>query len=291
MTQARGAAVPQRSWSRLGRPCQNSTSSTPSRQPPQNGGRGTSRPRSAPRPRRRAVELGAAGEHLALRRRPRPDLAVAGREAKYSSLSAADALDRAAHADLAVQVEPGEDAGGPRVGDELAALGAVVVGVEHEAAVVDAAHEHEPGVGHAVGVGGRHDHCVGLGAPRPSWRPRTSDATARTGRRRRRRRRARPSRTGRAGANSSCAPRGRSGPRPSGSVMALRSTVGRACTACSTVGDGDRAVGLAEVLDDRRPHPRHGERRAVQRVGDLGALRRPALDRLRRKRMLARRAW
>ena len=58
------------------------------------------------------------------------------------ALVVVDTLDVAPQADLAVQLEPGEDGGGVRVGVELAALGAAVVGEEHDGAVVGAAGQH-----------------------------------------------------------------------------------------------------------------------------------------------------
>ena len=62
-----------------------------------------------------ALELGAVGDHLALRRRPRADLARprAGGEVGVA-LGVVEPLDVPAHPNLAVQIEPAEDAPTPR---------------------------------------------------------------------------------------------------------------------------------------------------------------------------------
>ena len=62
-----------------------------------------------------------------------------------------------------------EEQGGLRIGGELAALAAVEIGVEDEAALVMALHQHHPDRGAALGVGGRQRHgdgVVRLGEPR-----------------------------------------------------------------------------------------------------------------------------
>ena len=135
------------------------------------------------------VEVGAVGDHRRSAATPTPRSGCrAAATAKYSSLSAsARPLDRSAHAHLAVQVEPGEHAGGPRVGAELAALRAVVVGVEHERRRSSMPRTStNRASGRPSASGGRQDHRVGLGDPGRCWRRRTSAATARSGRRRRR---------------------------------------------------------------------------------------------------------
>ncbi len=62
-------------------------------------------------------------------------------------------------------------------------------------------------------------------------------------------------------------------PSPPAAVRCVRC---RACTATAPRAR-DRAVGVAVVLDDRRPHPRHRERRTVERVDELGPLDRLAV--------------
>ena len=110
------------------------------------------------------LELAAVGEDLALRRRPGGELAVARPAGEVVV-----ALVRRRHARQCRAGGPG-DAGRARRtqrrragGVELAALGAVVVGEEHDRAVVDAAGEHGPGIGVAVEADGGDGHRVGLG--------------------------------------------------------------------------------------------------------------------------------
>ena len=77
------------------------------------------------------VQLGAVGQRRALRRRPRPDLAgPRPRREVGVGLAGVDLLDRAAHAHLAVQLQPAEGQARVRLGGELAALGRAEVGEE-----------------------------------------------------------------------------------------------------------------------------------------------------------------
>jgi hypothetical protein len=58
--------------------------------------------------------------------------------------------------------------GGPGIGGEFAAFLAGFVGIEHEAALVEALEQHHPHVGQPVGIDGRERHrlrVVRLGSP------------------------------------------------------------------------------------------------------------------------------
>ena len=127
------------------------------------------------RPRHRvavlAVELGeplvehlAAGDHRPLLRRPRaePRAAAAGGEVGVG-LAGGQPLDRPLGAQLALQDRPPQRERGDRVGVELAALAAAVVGEEADPSLVDAADEHEPHRRAAVGRRGRERPALGLG--------------------------------------------------------------------------------------------------------------------------------
>ncbi len=111
-----------------------------------------------------ALELGPVGDHLALRRRPRADLARARARGEVGvARGVVEPLDAPAHPHLAVQLQPAEHRRRRAERFELAALGARVVGEEREAALVGAADEHDPGVGSAVGVDRAERHRVRLG--------------------------------------------------------------------------------------------------------------------------------
>ena len=153
-------------------------SSTPSRQPPQNGGRGTSPTGElgldggdAP------VEVGAVGEHLALRRRPRADLAVARAARRSRRRSRRRRPARSAPRTRTWRCRSSQaNTPAPRgLASSWRLFGAVVVGEEHEPAVVDAADEHDTGrrAGRRASTVAS-DHRVRLGRPRPSWRRRTT---------------------------------------------------------------------------------------------------------------------
>src|SRR5258708_21339726 len=75
--------------------------------------------------------------------------------------------------DLPLHRHPREEQGGAGVGVELAALAALVIGVEDEAAAVTALEQHGAGGGPAVAAGGGPRHGVGLGGLSPPDRKRT----------------------------------------------------------------------------------------------------------------------
>src|SRR6266480_1378712 len=97
-----------------------------------------------------SLQRGAVRHALALRRGPgrEPGAQRPGRKVRVRLLGA-QLLDAALDADLPLQVRPQDHQarGGARV--QLAALAAAVVGVEDEAAALDAFQEHRPGGGRA----------------------------------------------------------------------------------------------------------------------------------------------
>ncbi len=157
-----------RSWRRLGRPCQNSHSVGASRQPPQCAGRGTARPakrfsNSTTRPINSWRSLitsdwGDAQAPTWLGRGPRSEVLVA--------LAIAHSGDVAPNPHLPVQVEPGEGGSSDGSSAELVALDRFVVGEEGETESIGIANQHCPGVRPARQIDGGQDHCVGFGDAR-----------------------------------------------------------------------------------------------------------------------------
>src|SRR5690606_39026332 len=108
-------------------------------------------------------QLRAARQRLALSRRPRADPASprAAGEVVVGVLRRRDA-HRTFDPHLLVQPRPVAAQRGPRVLAQLAALARLVVRVEAEAELVDAAQEHDPRRRPPVaGRGGEH-HCGGI---------------------------------------------------------------------------------------------------------------------------------
>jgi hypothetical protein len=78
------------------------------------------------------------------------------------AFSGADPGDGALDADLPFERVPEEDQRGLRVGEQVVAFAAFVVGEEDEAAFIKRAEQDDAAVGHAVGRGGAERHGVGL---------------------------------------------------------------------------------------------------------------------------------
>src|SRR3954469_16176435 len=74
----------------------------------------------------------------------------------------ADALDRASHAHLPLDLSPVEDERGTRVRGEIPGLVALEVRVEDEASVVEPAEQYRARRNPAVGSGGCDGHRFGL---------------------------------------------------------------------------------------------------------------------------------
>src|SRR5918999_3759251 len=105
----------------------------------------------------------AARHRAALGRGERAHLAVARAAVGIAlALLAREALDRPLHADLAAERGPVEEERGAWVRLELTALAAAVVGVEGEAALIDALREDHAGRGATVGRGGGKRDGLGL---------------------------------------------------------------------------------------------------------------------------------
>ena len=269
-----------RSWSRLGRPCQNSHSNGTRRQPPQCAGPGDLRvgellvePRDALVEHDRSAITSLCGDAHA------PSWLPRGREAKYASLSStATRSTRARDADLAVQVEPGEHRSRDRRVVELTALGTLVVRVEHEPALVGGTGQHDAGIGNPIRTDRGDRHRVRFGdarverlvvPPLPLLHRFGCEVVD-----------VEPGRLVlHAAVAEHVGPRGNARQidvahrvQPVGSIR-----VDAAHVRVQRLGHGDRPVGIAVVLDDRRPHAGHGERRPVEGVHELGALERFAV--------------
>jgi hypothetical protein len=108
------------------------------------------------------LELGPVTDRAALRRRPRrepsPDRAAAVVRLRILT---ARALDGPFDADLATDLAPVEEQRRPRVRRHLFALAAAVVGVEDEAALVDALEQHHPHGGRPGRICGGQCHRLG----------------------------------------------------------------------------------------------------------------------------------
>ena len=239
------------------------------RKPPQWGGRGissagkrastsataaSSSPRSASTPR--------------LRRGPGPDAGGAGSTGEVGvGLRGRHRLDGSAQPDLAMQLQPGEGRRGVRSGGQLLRL----------APTRGWCRRRSPaGPRRGPAPLARRD-----GRRRPPWRPTWRWAPATPAATRRvvpgpplRDRivvevvdaRGRPSRSPTAGRRGPSLPHADSRPGRD------RDLPMPAQVRPQHLGKGDAAVGLPVVLDDRRPHPGHGQGRPVQGVHDGGAL-------------------
>jgi len=109
-------------------------------------------------------EVGAIGDDLALGGGPGADLvgAGAGGEVAFGFVMG-EFPDEAAGGDLALACGPEEADGGAVVFGEFLAFAALVVGVEVEAAVVEAFEEDDAGGGDAALADGGEGHGVGFG--------------------------------------------------------------------------------------------------------------------------------
>src|SRR5512143_3176525 len=86
-----------------------------------------------------------AGDRLALRRRPRAEACGARPLGEVRArFGVVDVLDRALDAHLALELGPVEEQRRIRMRGELAPLAAAVVGVEHEAALVERLEQDDP---------------------------------------------------------------------------------------------------------------------------------------------------
>uniref|UniRef100_A0A0N5A4E4 TetR_C_7 domain-containing protein n=1 Tax=Parastrongyloides trichosuri TaxID=131310 RepID=A0A0N5A4E4_PARTI len=77
-----------------------------------------------------------------------------------AGLLGADALDRAAHPDLAAQALPVKQQSGGGMRPKLLALGAFLIGEEGEAPRIDILQQHHAHIGHALGVDRGQSHGV-----------------------------------------------------------------------------------------------------------------------------------
>ncbi len=113
--------------------------------------------------REQPFQLGAIGDDPALRRGPGAQ-ATAQRTHLVVGVGflGSDLLDVAFDAHLALQRRPEEGHGRPRIGRQLLALGAFVVGEEGEAALVEALEQEDTAMRIAVGVDGGQGHGVGF---------------------------------------------------------------------------------------------------------------------------------
>src|SRR5262245_27469443 len=108
--------------------------------------------------------LRRGGRRHAAERRPRPKIRL--------GVGARGPLDRSLDADLAPERSPVEEQRGVRVGGQLAALAALVAGVEHEPLLAEALDEHHARRRTPVGRRRRHGGLLGdrhrlAGVPEP----------------------------------------------------------------------------------------------------------------------------
>jgi hypothetical protein len=109
-------------------------------------------------------ERRAAVDHRALFGRPRTDArAERARREIAVAFVGAGFLDPAFDAHLALELDPVEQQRRVRMGGEVAALAAFVIGKEDEPAFVDTLDEHDSGRRPAVRADGGERHRVGLG--------------------------------------------------------------------------------------------------------------------------------
>lgn len=110
------------------------------------------------------VQPRAVRDDVALRRDPsaQPRPLGPGLEVRPSRGSV-NALYPAAHACLALQIRPVKDGGGAWIGSELTAFFTVVIGVEHELAIVERFGEDDAGRRFAVATAGCEREGVRLG--------------------------------------------------------------------------------------------------------------------------------
>ena len=100
---------------------------------------------------------------LALLARPGADAAVAGAAGEIGvGLRQCHFLHLAAQAHLSPQALPMEIGGGLEAGVEFASLGALPVGVEDEATLIEIFHQHHAQIGHALRIDGRDRHGGGI---------------------------------------------------------------------------------------------------------------------------------
>lgn len=112
------------------------------------------------------VELLARAQRLRLQRGPGTDLAHARARGEVGiGLLCTDQLHAAFDAHLnagLAQAAPQEQQRGLRMGLQVAALGAVQMGVEHEPARIEGLEQHGACARPAVDAGGGHGHCAGF---------------------------------------------------------------------------------------------------------------------------------
>ncbi|MNZ74546.1 hypothetical protein D3C78_929970 [compost metagenome] len=110
-----------------------------------------------------AFQLAAAVDHPALRRSPGAETAAQGAHLEIGiRFRRRHPLHQPLDAHLALQARPEEGHGRARIGQQLLALGAVVVGEEGEAALVQRLEQQHPAMGLPLCIDRGQGHGIGF---------------------------------------------------------------------------------------------------------------------------------
>ena len=96
-------------------------------------------------------QFGSIRDDFRLWRRPRANLGFArSRREVVVAFCITDTCNRAAHANLTMQIEPGKGCGANTIVGELSTFGTLIIGEERETPFVDATDQNHPRVGCTV---------------------------------------------------------------------------------------------------------------------------------------------